>query len=63
LYKYWRAAVGVQRPPRIDFPDAVHHVTSCGNGRSVIFWSDADRERFLARLADNLHAAGAALYA
>ena len=51
------------RPPRIDFPDAVYHVTSRGNGRSVIFWSDADRERFLSQLADNLHVAAVVLYA
>jgi hypothetical protein len=35
------------RPPRIDFPDAIYHVTSRGNGRAAIFWSDTDRERFL----------------
>jgi REP element-mobilizing transposase RayT len=51
------------RPPRIDFPDAVYHVTSRGNGRSVIFWSDADRLRFLAQLADNLHRSAVVLYA
>ena len=51
------------RPPRIDFPDAVYHVTSRGNGRDVIFWSDDDRTRFLAQLADNLHTAGVVLYA
>jgi REP element-mobilizing transposase RayT len=51
------------RPPRIDFPDAVYHVTSRGNGRSVIFWSDADRLRFLSQLADSLHVAAVVLYA
>jgi len=51
------------RPPRIDFPDAVYHVTSRGNGRDVIFWSDDDRQRFLAQLADNLRLAGVVLYA
>jgi len=44
------------RPPRIDFTDAVYHVTSRGNGPAKIFWSDADRLRFLAQLADNVHA-------
>jgi len=53
----------VQRPPPIDFPDAVHPVASRGNGRAVIFWSGTDRERFLAQLADNLHVAGVAIYA
>ncbi|MGO9108516.1 MAG: transposase [Thermoguttaceae bacterium] len=51
------------RPLRFDFPNAIYHVTSRGNGRSVIFRSDADRLRFLAQLADNLHLAGIALYA
>jgi putative transposase len=51
------------RPPRIDFPDAVYHVTSRGNGRDVIFWSDDDRQRFLGQLADNLHTAAVVLYA
>jgi putative transposase len=51
------------RPPRIDFPDAVYHVTSRGNGRAAIFWNDADRLRFLAQLADNLRTAGVVLYA
>jgi len=51
------------RPPRIDFPDAVYHVTSRGNGRSVIFWSDADRLRFLGQLADNLRVTAVVLYA
>jgi REP element-mobilizing transposase RayT len=51
------------RPPRLDFPDAVYHVTSRGNGRAVIFWSDADRRRFLAQLADNLRVNGVLLYA
>ena len=55
--------LNMPRPPRIDFPDAVYHVTSRGNGRDVIFWSDDDRTRFLAQLADNLHTAAVLLYA
>ena len=51
------------RPPRIDFPDAVYHVTSRGNGRDVIFWSDTDRERFLCQLADSLRTTAVVLYA
>jgi putative transposase len=51
------------RPPRIDFPDALYHVTSRGNGRDVIFWSDADRQRFLSQLADNVHTHAVVLYA
>jgi len=35
------------RPLRIEFPGAVYHVTSRGNGREDIYLSDADREIFL----------------
>jgi len=38
---------GMARPPCIEFADAVYHVTSRGNGRAKIFWSEADRLRFL----------------
>ena len=43
------------RPPRIDVPDAVYHVTSRGNGRADIFSNDEDRQRFLAQLRHHLH--------
>jgi len=42
------------RPPRIEQPDALYHVTSRGNGRAKVFFSDADRRRFLGQLADNV---------
>ena len=51
------------RPPRIDFPDALYHVTSRGNGRADIFYSDDDRERFLGQLAYHLHVTAVVLYA
>ena len=51
------------RPPRIDFPDAVYHVTSRGNGRADIVYSDDDRQRFLAQLAHHLCQCGVVLYA
>src|SRR3974377_1006615 len=51
------------RPPRLDFPDVVYHVTSRGNGRADIFWSDDDRQRFLAQLAHHLHVTAVVLYA
>ncbi|MGO9111926.1 MAG: hypothetical protein ACLP9L_22085, partial [Thermoguttaceae bacterium] len=51
---------GMPRPPRIDFPDAVYHVTSRGNGRADIFYSDDDRRRFLAQLAGSRYAIGGA---
>jgi REP element-mobilizing transposase RayT len=51
------------RAPRIDFPDALYHVISRGNGRADIFWTDDDRLRFLRQLADGLQTAGILLYA
>ena len=51
------------RPPRIDFPDALYHVTSRGNGRADIFHSDDDRRRFLAQLAHHPHLCAVVLYA
>ena len=35
---------------RIDFADAVDHVTSRGNGRADVFLSDGDRQRLLGQL-------------
>lgn len=39
------------RPLRIEFPDALYHLTSRGNARSDIFDDDLDREKFLDILA------------
>jgi REP element-mobilizing transposase RayT len=38
------------RPLRLQFADAVYHVTSRANARQKIFFSDADRELFLKTL-------------
>lgn len=35
------------RPLRIEFPGALYHVTSRGNGRADIYLGDADRQAFL----------------
>lgn len=48
------------RPPRIQFPNAVYHVTARGNNRQDIFLDDKDRYSFLNLLAEankhfNLH--------
>jgi REP element-mobilizing transposase RayT len=51
------------RHPRIDFPDALYHVTSRGNGRQEIFWTDDDRQRFVGQLADGVNSAAIVLYA
>ena len=42
------------RAPRLNFPDAVYHVTSRWNGRARIVCADADRARFLRQLEDNI---------
>ena len=39
------------RPLRLEFPGAVYHITTRGNGRQEIFADAADREKFLAVLA------------
>jgi len=39
------------RPPRLEFPGAVYHVTARGNERRAIFRDDRDREAYLAGLA------------
>ena len=49
------------RPPRIDFPDALDHVATRGNGRAEIFWNDQDRERFLGQLSHHLQTTGVVL--
>jgi hypothetical protein len=49
------------RPPRIDFPHAVYHVTSRGNGRAEIFWTDDDRQRFRGQLSHHLQMTGVVL--
>lgn len=35
-----------------EFPGALYHVTSRGNARAPFFTDDADRQRFVALLAD-----------
>lgn len=39
------------RPLRLEFPGAVYHLTSRGNARQKIFFSDTDRELFLKTLS------------
>lgn len=39
------------RPRRIEFPGAIYHITSRGNGRKAIFTNDGDCLLFLASLA------------
>ena len=51
------------RLPRVNYPNAVYHVTARGNGRATIFFDDADRHRFLRQLGDGLEADSVLLYA
>ena len=37
---------------RVEYPGAVHHVTTRGVARGEIFFSDADRLAFLSRLGE-----------
>jgi putative transposase len=40
------------RQARIEYPGAVHHITSRGNNRQAIFLDDRDRKHFLALLGE-----------
>lgn len=40
----------MSRPIRIEFPDALYHVTARGGRREDIFEDDQDRQEFLATL-------------
>ena len=40
----------MSRPIRIEFPDAIYHVTARGDRREDIFEADQDRQMFLATL-------------
>ena len=51
------------RLPRVNYPNAVYHVTARGNGRATIFFEDTDRHRFLRQLCDSLEADSVLLYA
>lgn len=39
------------RPLRLEYPGAIHHVTSRGNGQAAIFLDDEDRNAFLTVLS------------
>jgi hypothetical protein len=42
------------RPLRLEFEDAIYHITARGNRRERIYASDADRARFCEILARSL---------
>ncbi len=51
------------RLPRLTLADQPHHVLQRGNNRQPIFMDDADRERMLALIAENVPRWGMALHA
>lgn len=53
----------MHRPPRLEFPDALYHVTSRGVRRDAIFRDDEDRSRLLAIVAAMLQTCDAQLFA
>ena len=53
----------MSRPLRIEFPDALYHLTSRGDRRESIFVGDGDRQAFLAVLAQCCERMDAAVYA
>lgn len=46
------ASGNVARPPRVQVPNGLYHVTARGNRRQCIFSNDGDCEQFLRTLAD-----------
>lgn len=46
------------RPIRLEFPDAIYHVTTRGNGGEDIFIDDQDRQQFLTVLGEVVFRAG-----
>ena len=51
------------RPPRLEYPDALYHVTSRGSRRDPIFVDDHDRASLLSILTQALHACDARAFA
>lgn len=51
------------RPLRLEYPGAVYHITSRGNGRADIYTDDVDRELFLRKLAATVERYAWHLYA
>ena len=51
------------RKPRVQYTDALYHVTSRGNARREIFHTDDDRERFLDQLRNRVESSGVIVYA
>ena len=44
----------MSRPHRVQFPGAIYHVVTRGDGRRVLFHDQGHYERFTARLAEQV---------
>jgi len=53
----------MSRPLRLEYPGALYHVTTRGNAQADIFIDDADREKFLLLLKDEVIQQGWVCYA
>ncbi len=51
------------RAIRVEFEDAVYHVTARGNERKAIYRDDRDRERFLETLEETVNRFGLVIHA
>ena len=51
------------RPVRVEFADAVYHVTARGNERKAIYRDDADRQRFLETVEQAVERFGVVVHA
>ena len=52
----------MSRPLRIEYPNAVYHITCRGNERQIIFKDNADRRKFLQFLIQSLNIYTVKLY-
>lgn len=51
------------RPIRVEYPDAVYHVTARGNERKAIYRDDADRQRYLETVEEAVERFGLVIHA
>ena len=51
------------RPIRVEYANAVYHVTAQGNDRKAIYRDDADRQRFLETIEETVERFGLAVHA
>ena len=51
------------RKRRIEYPGALHHVTSRGDHGEAVFWNDQDRRTFLTTVAEARETTGCVVHA